>query len=600
MMRKCIRIWSLVLTVSLLFGVVCSVTATVFADSVERTFFAFNAEANTAMEGLQPIVYDGNGGMTWKSDDNNLRTCSGAGQKPLAWDQREYIEADFSLDNEETQTAFAYAASDKQRYQITTDVNLKWASSKGAPWSGDKQDDYNYPAWIKGDTETKMGMGLIVEIYLYGVDAEGNEVKALGQKWVSPVEHPQKTVRVTIPEAMTAVTDVKVRLDNTSWRVYALKKVEIDIGALQVTRLDEALYVPADPEEGCIVDFTTANAIENGCSRSMISGATDMEVTESIFYPASGVHFIADDPKFGDNNKDWCWEDTCAEIQIEPGALSGYDGLECYVTISETTYTNQVWGINLSGYLPDRNEDGSYNYDENGEIKQAYVDFANGESDRPIVMKDGGVYKVQLDFSTFVVDLTKVPEDFGYYYDTRTVADCLQFIDNIRIGIGAMAISDGSEMTIDYALSDIYGYHLNEEGEPVSNLPAAEGYVAPEKEVADPALAEQIAALYEQLPKDAAAYENNPALVSELENFINLWSSMNSKTQAYLEEVYGLTSDDYIVLSIIYSDLGFGDLGDLSMDVDNPSNGVVIPVGMFVLATGAGVTVGLTRRRRRR
>ena len=75
---------------------------------------------------------------------------------------------------------------------------------------------------------------------------------------------------------------------------------------------------------------------------------------------------------------------------------------------------------------------------------------------------------------------------------------------------------------------------------------------------------------------------------------------MNSKTQAYLEEVYGLTSDDYIVLSIIYSDLGFGDLGDLSMDVDNPSNGVVIPVGMFVLATGAGVTVGLTRRRRRR
>ena len=193
-MKRQVRIWSLVLTVCLLFGMVYSITATASADSVERTFFEFNAEANTAMEGLQPIVYDGNGGMTWKSDDNNLRTCSGAGQKPLGWDQREYIEADFSLDNEETQTAFAYAASDKQRYQITTDVNLKWASSKGAPWSGDKQDDYNYPAWIKEDTETKMGMGLIVEIFLYGVDAEGNEVVALGQKWVSPVEHPQKTV----------------------------------------------------------------------------------------------------------------------------------------------------------------------------------------------------------------------------------------------------------------------------------------------------------------------------------------------------------------------------------------------------------------------
>ncbi len=467
---------SIGLALSLLLTLFVSTTLLQSSALTETKVFSFSEESNVRQNGIKDIIYTEEGGMTITSDDDNPQQIMNGGNQYLAQDQKSWITADFDLASAD-QEVLAAVLADKQLYQLAVDVNLESCMCIAAASIGHANEIYGYPEYSKESTKV-MGMGTNVIITISGVrDINGHAVpiETSGQAWVSPVEHPEKTVLITVPEEMTAVTDLNIKFDNTSWRIQSLVQLECTFSAMRAVRLDTAAATPAPAQNDCLVDFTTrTDYVLDGCSRSMISGGTDMAVTEDLFAPLSGVQFsgIAD---FGDNSQYWCWEDTCATVYIQSGLLEGYDGLTLYVQFGENNYTDQLWGICLFAYLPDRNEDGTYNYDENGNIKYEYTSFESPENARPTITKDGAVYKIELPFDEFRPDISKLPEDFGYYFDDKTAADCLEYIDCIKLGCGDMSI--GRQLTIDFAISDIYGYTTGENGETVSGIPEIGGEI---------------------------------------------------------------------------------------------------------------------------
>ena len=470
------RLLSIGLALSLLSMLFVSTTVLQSSALTETEVFAFSEEANVAQNGIKEITYTAEGGMTITSDDDNPQVIMNGGNQYLAQDQKSWITADFDLASAD-QEVLAAVLADKQLYQLAVDVNLESCMSIGAASINHEGEVYGYPAYLQESTEV-MGMGTNVIITISGtrdIDGHAVPIETSGQAWVSPVEHPEKTVLITIPEEMTAVTGLNIKFDNTSWRIHSLVQLQCAFSAVKAVQLDTAMTTPAPAQNDCFVDFTSrTDYVLDGCSRSMISGGTDMAVTEDAFAPLSGVQFsgVAD---FGDNNVYWCWEDTCASAYIEPGLLEGYDGLTFYVKMGENNYTDQLWGLCLFGYLPDRNEDGTYNYDENGNIKYEYTSFECRQNARPSITKDGNAYKIEIPFDEYRPDITKLPSDFGYYFDDKTAADCLEYIDSIKVGCGMMAI--GRDQVIDFAISDIYGYTTDESGETVSGLPEIGGEI---------------------------------------------------------------------------------------------------------------------------
>ena len=260
-------------------------------------------------------------------------------------------------------------------------------------------------------------------------------------------------------------------------------------------------------------------------------------------------------------------------------------------------------------------EKGELELDDKGNIvdesEAAYyeVTFALAENNLPTVMK-GEINVVTLDFADCILSLNNLPEEFGYYYDNLTLADCKQYITEFSMNKGEMTIG---ELTVDFSVGDVYGARYNEDGELVYNMPLAGDYTPPPEEQPDTEAAARINELYQTLPKDMDSYIGNNTLIAQLQEFVDLWTATSPKTKTYIERTYGITVDDYMPLYYIYDDLiAFGYLDpSSSSNSSNPSNGLeemswemymtLALSGMALLTVVcAGAVVVVYRRKRER
>lgn len=609
-MKKTRRVLSLLLAMALLFGTAAVMTT--ISASAETTkignFFSFSPDKVTESLGVKAITATDDGGILFESTENDFSIKSAYNLKD--GEEPRFITAVFDTDDAEISQGLETLRAEPNYRKLSIDFELLHCD-------GFANDEiYEYTEFgKKNDTSRKqMGFGADVRIYINGTDADGQAVQTFLMRFLSPVENPKKNATFSLNPNMVSVDNVTMEV---SWRgdtVEGITNVELDVSSIYIVENDTQYAQPSEPEEDCLIDWSYYPAKQGGSGRLSFSGAVTMDVTEDVLYPVSAATFTGTGYA-GWNQSDWRWEDVGVTAEdLAPGLFNDYDGVAFYVKSGAEDFTSRIGGVGAICYVPNRDESGNY-LDDKGNIvdesEAAYyeVTFALAENNLPTVMK-GEINVVTLDFADCILSLNNLPEEFGYYYDNLTLADCKQYITEFSMNKGEMTIG---ELTVDFSVGDIYGAKYNEDGELVYNMPLAGDYTPPPEEQPDTEAAARINELYQSLPKDMDSYIGNNTLIAQLQEFVDLWTATSAKTKTYIERTYGITVDDYMPLYYIYDDLiAFGYLDpSSSSNSSNPSNGLeemswemymtLALSGMALLTVVcAGAVVVVYRRKRER
>ena len=623
-------------------AVVVSVTAMSFmsfASSAENdVFFKFAQNKQLSSNGTKSITYSSNG-IRVVSDDNNIQNCNGY----MPESDRRYIQAVYDVSEQGTQSALQTLQTDKRSYRVSADIYLhKVVGVKTMRNIGKQGNDYTYHDWYRKydkekdkylDLATVKDLGFASEVILIftGKDENGKTVTYRSEIQVSSVERPKKTLVTNLPKNMASVDTLTVRFAQSSGWITAIKSLDCEVSNLKVTKLATPTNPIQEPKEGCLVDYTDAYIYSQlGLSRIDFSAMVDMTVDESSeLYPNSAMSFYGKG-FVGPDQFHHGWEDVGVSAGFDMGKLSEYDGVECYVLSRKTDMWTVGFTIDFKVMLPNRDAKGNY-LDKNGKkvsgIDKAYFfpwTFMIPEQSRPAAHA-GTVMKFTFDFKDFktaplselMATADRIGADIGEYYDDAIENGTISFNEykkyaycfNIEKGLYAFT---GKDIVVDFSVGDLYGCKYDKYGDLTSNMPAPAAYVDPNPGVntVDSDAVAKYVELYTQLPKDAAAYYNDPdgKLKEILSEYLALWGTMNKKTKKELELTYGYTEKEYMHLALIWDDVYGESDGPTAIDLDydddfgfdvNPDSGTALPITLSVSLIGTAAVLTAIRRKRK-
>ena len=639
-MKTIKRISAIALALMLAFSVMSIGAVTASADS--DLFFKFSKDKEISQNGLKTITYT-DSGMKFVSPDDSYEVCSGK----LTEAEKSYIEATYDLSAEDTQAALATAHSDKTLYRVTCDINLKKVVGVDSAGKEVTYKDWNRKRdestgdYTDKDTVKDMGYGVEAILIYKGKDAEGNEVSFKTQTTVSSVEFPKKTLSTNLPANFATIDTVTVRFGQGSDRVVGVKSLDCEIGNLKITKLSTPSYEIVEPQSDCVIDFTNAYIHQLGSARMAYSGMVTANVDESCteLYPNSAYTFKGTG-YVGPDCFSHGWEDMGVAAELKEGALSEYDGIQCFFISRKTdNWTVGIGTVLIKLMVPNRDAKGNY-LDAKGkkvateeEALKIPVSFAIPEQNRPAAHA-GTVMTFKFDFNdfkpnydTFVgyLETSDYGDVIGEYYDemmeskTMNLNDYKQYATEFHIAKGLYAYT--GKPTIDFSVGDVYGCKYDKYGELTSNMPQPTKYEYKDPnadKAVDETSVQRFVELYEELPKMdelSLYYADDGTLKDKLYELMTLWSSMNEKSKTVLEVDYGITQNKYAEMAQIW-DLVFGefdvpqnddfslggdDLGfgfDLGLD-PNPETGVSVPVSLAVTAIAAGAVLVAIKRKRK-
>lgn len=619
-MKATKRVLALVIALVLALSVMSISAITVSADS--DVFFKFTKEAEKSQNGLTSITYT-DSGMTFVSPDDSYEKCGGR----LTEEERSYIQAEYDLSDEATQSALATVQSDKTTYRITCDINLKNCVGVGKTGK-----DYIYTDWkrvrdannnyIDEETVKKLGYGVEAILIYNGKDAEGKDVSFKTETTVSPVEHPKKTLSTNLPTTFKTIESVIVRFGQGSDAVVGVRSLNCEISNLKMTKLSKPSYAMKNPESDCIVDYSNAYIYQLGSARMAISGMVTANVDESTeLYPNSaytfqGKGFVGPDCfKHG-------WEDMGVKAMLKDGALANYDGFEFYVISRKTDTWTVAFTILAELMVPNRDKNGNY-LDAKGKVVATEAEalkipltFRIPEKDSPAA-HPGTIMKFQFKLEDFepqfdafmtYIKTSSYGRAIGEYYDkmledkTMNLKDYSKYITSISTTKGLYAFT--GEANVDFSVGDIYGCKVDEYGELSSNMPAPATYVDPNagNEV-DADATKKVADLYNEL-KDCtqAMFEADASLLAKLNDFVSQYNALNAKSKISLEKDHGIKESDCSPLIAISAILSIGDFdsGDsgFGFGLGSPATGASTPVAIAVATIGALAVLFAVKRKK--
>ena len=637
-MKTIKRISATLLALMLTLSVMSVGAITASADS--DLFFKFSKDKEVSQNGLKTITYT-DSGMKFVSPADSYEVCYGR----LTEEEKSYIEATYDLSGEDTQAALATAQSDKNLYRVTCDIKLN--KVEGVTGAGKT---YTYKDWNRKrdedtleytdeDTVKDMGFGVEAILIFKGKDAEGKEVSYKTQSTVSPVEFPSKTLSTNLPADFVTIDTVTVRFGQGSDLVVGVRNLDCEIGNLKVTKLSTPAYEMVEPNEDCVVDYSNAYVYQLGSARMAYSGMITANADESCteLYPNSAYTFKGTG-YVGPDCFSHGWEDMGVAAVLKDGALSKYDGVQCYFISRETdNWTVAIGTFLIKLMVPNRDAKGNY-LDANGkkvsteaEALKIPVQFEIPEKNRP-ASHAGTVMKFTFDFNDFepsfqaftsYIDASKYSDVIGEYYDemiekkTMKLNDYKQYATEFHIAKGLYAYT--GKPTVDFSVGDVYGCKYDKYGELSSSMPEPTKYEYEDPNagnVADDSAIQRFVELYEALPKMddlSKYYADDGTLKAQLSELMQIWGSLNEKSKKILEVDYGITQNDYAELAQIW-DLVFGEFDapqndDFSLGADdfgfgfdlgvNPETGVSAPVSIAVTAIAAAAVIVAIKRKRK-
>ena len=646
-MKRITRLFSAVLCLALVLSLFGVMTVTVSADS--NVFYKFESGKNTNKNGIKTLEYNSNG-MHIVSDDSNLQVCWGR----LKDDQKKFIEAKFNAADSATQANLKTVTDDPTSYKIAIDIDLKKVigfNATGADftyynWDVKRVDPEDPNSEIDPASKKDMGFGVETILILNGKDASGNASSYQTETTVSTVEHPKKTLTMTVPSTIATLDEIVVRFAQGSDLVRGIKSLDVNISNVKIQKSASGGAFGA-PGNDCVVDWTKSVWSQLGSSRMAYSGMVNMTASEySELYPNSAANFSGKG-FVGPDCFSHGWEDMGAQGQVKSGALKDYDGIEFYMLSRDTDQWTVAFGVNIKTLLPAKDENGNF-IDKNGKKVSSEADafkipitFAIPEKDREAAHA-GTILKFTYNFNQFICSTTFtdmenyckaagldidniLPVDSEYDVliadageglpSAYALAKYKKYITSISVSKGLYAFT-GKDVPVEFVISDIYGCKADDFGKLTSDILKPEKYTPPDTDVVDKAAVDAFIKEYKALPKEASAYVGHDDLIARLKALIKLYNAMNLVTKQEVVKQLGYTGKDamdkwqadWSKMIAIYAQVGNDedfdpetgdfDLGD-DDDFDSPDTGASFPIALAVVAIGAGAALVATKKNRK-